>query len=154
MLAPKNNHSIALSWPISVRRVTGATAIAGRSLTPPWRSCRSTASGSPCGLAGRNAELTSHWVVNSPWYEHWDKHYNRPSVNQRKAYFDLLAAHHDLKPILNFHFWNLFREPGRGLVLKLVVPPDLPSSTTLASPEFRRRWIAEFPRGPLWTCPL
>lgn len=97
-------------------------------------------------LAGRNAELTSHWIVNSPWYEHWDKHYNRPSVNQRKAYFDLLAEHHNLRPIFNFHFWNLFPEPGRGLVLKLVVPPDLPPSTTLASPEFRRRWIGEVTR--------
>jgi len=102
--------------------------------------------GEALALAGRNAELTSHWVVNSPWYEHWDKHYNRPSVNQRKAYFNLLAVHHDLKPILNFHFWNLFREPGRGLVLKLVVPPDLPSSTTLASGDFRRRWITEATR--------
>lgn len=102
--------------------------------------------GEALALAGRNAELTSHWVVNSPWYEHWDKHYNRPSVNKRKAYFDLLRAHHDLEPIFNFHFWNLFQEPGRGLVLKLVVPPDLPASTTLATEEFRRRWIAEATR--------
>lgn len=102
--------------------------------------------GEALALAGRNAELTSHWVVNAPWYEHWDKHYNRPSVDQRKAYFDLLAEHHELRPIINFHFWNLFREPSRGLVLKLVVPPDLPSSTTLASPELRRRWIAEATR--------
>jgi hypothetical protein len=97
-------------------------------------------------LAGRNAELTSHWIVNSPWYEHWDKHYNRPSVKQRKAYFDLLAKHHTLRPIFNFHFWNLFPERGRGIVLRLVVPPDLADSTTLASPEFRRRWISEVTR--------
>jgi len=70
--------------------------------------------GEALSLAGRNAELTSHWVVNSPWYEHWDKHYNRPSVDQRKAYFDLLAEHHKLRRSINFHFWNLFQEPGRG----------------------------------------
>jgi hypothetical protein len=102
--------------------------------------------GEALARAGRNAELTSHWIVHSPWYEHWDKHYNRPSVEQRKAYFDLLARHHNLRPIFNFHFWNLFRVPGRGLVLKLVVPPDLPAATTLASAEFRRRWIAEATR--------
>ena len=102
--------------------------------------------GEALALAGRNAELTSHWVVSSPWYEHWDKHYSRPSVERRRAYFELLAKHHGLKPILNFHFWNLFPDPSRGLVLKLVVPPDLPASTTLASREFRRRWIAEATR--------
>jgi hypothetical protein len=36
--------------------------------------------GEALALAGRNAELTSHWIVNSPWYEHWDKHYNRPAT--------------------------------------------------------------------------
>jgi hypothetical protein len=93
-------------------------------------------------LAGGNAELFSHWVVK-PWYEHWQEHYSWPSVEKRRAYFDLLAKHHNLRPILNFNFWDLSREPGRGLVLRLAVPPDLPESTTLASPGFRRRWITE-----------
>jgi hypothetical protein len=97
-------------------------------------------------MAGRNAELTSHWIVNVPWYKHWDKHYTRPSVEQRKAYFERLAKQHKLRQIFNLHFWNLFREPGRGLVLKLVVPPDCPPSTTLANDEFRRRWVAEATR--------
>ena len=96
-------------------------------------------------LAGRNAELFSHWVMK-PWYEHWQEHYSLPSVEKRRAYFDLLAKHHNLRPILNFNFWTLSPEPGRGLVLKLVVPPDLPATTTLASPEFRRRWITEVTR--------
>ena len=100
------------------------------------------AMGEALALTGLNAELFSHWVVK-PWYEHWQKHYSWPSVEKRRAYFDLLAKHHSLRPILNFNFWELSREPGRGLVLRLAVPPDLPESTTLASPEFRRRWITE-----------
>jgi hypothetical protein len=97
-------------------------------------------------LAGRNAELFSHWIVSEQWYEHWEKHYSWPSVEQRKAYFNLLSKHHNLRPIFNVNFWDLFREPGKGLVLKLVVPPDLPATTTLANPEFRRRWITEVTR--------
>jgi len=93
--------------------------------------------------AGRHAELTSHWVVDVPWYEQWEQHYTRPSLARRKAYFELLASRYGLRPIFNMNFWDLVRQPPRGVVLRLVVPPDLAAETTLASPAFRRRWIRE-----------
>jgi len=91
-------------------------------------------------LAARNSEVFSVWTLK-PWPEEWDGYYARPSVEKRKAYFELMAKHHRLTPIFNITFWTVAPERGKGLVLKLVVPPDLPASTTMADPAFRRRWL-------------
>lgn len=90
-------------------------------------------------LAARHSEVYSVWTMK-PWPEEWDGYYARPSVEQRKAYFELMAKHHRLRPLFNINFWTIVPDRGKGLALKLVVPPDLPAATTMADAAFRRRW--------------
>jgi hypothetical protein len=47
---------------------------------------------------------------------------------------------------VNINFWDIVPEPGKGLALKLVLPADLSPTTTMASPEFRQRWVAHVTR--------
>jgi hypothetical protein len=91
-------------------------------------------------LAAQNSAVFSVWTLQK-WHEEWDGYYAKPSVERRKAYFDLLTEHHHLRPIFNVNFWTIVPKLGRGLVLELVVPPDLPASVTLADREWRRRWL-------------
>jgi arabinogalactan endo-1,4-beta-galactosidase len=53
----------------------------------------------------------------------------------------LLAQHHHLTPIFNVNFWTVVPKVGPGLVLELVVPPDLSASVTMADLGWRRRWV-------------
>ncbi|MCX7886150.1 MAG: arabinogalactan endo-1,4-beta-galactosidase [Verrucomicrobiae bacterium] len=96
-------------------------------------------------LAARHSELFSVWTLK-PWPEEWDGYYAKPSLASRKAYFDLLSKHHRLAPLFNVNFWTIVPERGKGLVLKLVVPPDLPASITLADAAFRSRWLEHVTR--------
>lgn len=91
-------------------------------------------------LAAQNSEVFAVWTLKN-WPEEWDGYYAQPSVERRRAYFDLLAKHDHLKPIFNVNFWTIVPREGRGLVLELVVPPDLPASVTLADRQWRRRWL-------------
>lgn len=91
-------------------------------------------------LAARHSEMFSVWTLK-PWTEEWDGYYAKPSVQHRKTYFEVLAKHHRLTPIFNVNFWTIVPERGKGLALKLVVPPDLPASAGLGDAAFRRRWL-------------
>lgn len=95
-------------------------------------------------LAAQYSGVFSLWPM-ARWPEEWERFYARPSLDQRKAVLRMYAERH-LIPIFNINFWDIFAEPGKGLVLKLVLPDDLPPTTTMANSEFRRRWVAHVTR--------
>ncbi|MBI3912076.1 MAG: glycosyl hydrolase 53 family protein [Armatimonadetes bacterium] len=97
--------------------------------------------GEAIDLAARNSQVFSLWTMTEGWYEDWEKFYCRPTLEQRKALLRAYAAR-NLTPIFNTNFWSISPTPTKGLELKLSVPPDLPPSTTMASVEFRKRWMA------------
>lgn len=81
-------------------------------------------------------ELAHLWL-SVPWWEEEEQ----LSSASAQAVITLMRSC-GLTPIFHTNFWELKEVPGEGIVPKLSIPPDMPANTTLASREFRERWIS------------